>query len=325
MTNRTILGLTALVCCAAAAQALVSSHADPLGAWVAQRGIDLRNPVTKTERKQVKALDRATGRLATETETLVDDAKVGWKTVAALEKPFAGDGELGPILGTLGDAFESDVGTRRTSLGAIGPLLQSDQVGTRLAKDLGKVDTLVAKSENAKNATKRMKFLFKAFKKLGKAEDRAARDFSEGNDRFVHVGGANNLPARAFIPVRQTDTNSLIVTAGGKVRTEWENGDAAAQVGNYLLIINWTDESQNTVVDKAVVNLFRRIGTGESAMAWFMTTEQVSLADRGISIDETAEGTRVSFDGVRLDPTVAATNAASGPVFLTGRLLIDLE
>jgi hypothetical protein len=311
--------LFSLLC--GAAYALLSAHTKPLESWIHDRSGDLRDPLSRTERRPAQALQRAAKDLGKESDRLSSDAKLMARALGRLAKPFADEGELATVMDGVVAAFEADLHSRRTSYAALPGRLTAEKLGARIVKRLRPVDSLGDKAVASSDPVRRMKFIAKAFARLDRVDRTAEPVAADGDDRFLLVLGPNNSPIRVFVADRQTDATTLVASSGPRVRTAWEQGDTPGVPGNYQLVINWDDTDEDLVVDTARVQLFRLIGVGEAPEAWYLKTFTLGLAYFGISFDETPHGTRVKFDGVELAPD-AGTNGAGGTVRLHGRLLL---
>lgn len=319
---RNALAAVALTLSGGAAWALVGSHTEPFESWILDRSGDLHDPVTRTERRQAKALQRAAKDLAKDSESLSDDAKLVARALGRVHKRFADDDEFPALTDELVASFESDLRTRRASYTGVPERLDVDKIAARITKRLGPVDKLSGKALGVSDPVRRMRLLAKAFARLDRVDRTAEPAADEGDDRFLLVLGPNNSPIRTFVADRQTDATTLVAFPDSHVRTAWEQGETEGVAGNYELIVNWDDTDDDQKVDTARIQLFRLIGLDETPEAWYVNTFTLGLNFFGIGIDETPGGTRVTFNGVELTPD-AGTNGAKGTVRLHGRLLLQ--
>jgi len=328
--SRRFLSLVLLTACVAVlvapADALVSIHGKGLEDWVANRNFDIRNDTGPVAKKQRTALGKSATKLGKVSADLTGDAKVISKALKPLLKPFVGDAEFDTTAGTLVDAIQADLMSRRTSLQGLPAELSDAKVATFVGKKLVLADKKIAKAQAATDLGKRAKLVWQAFKKLDGLDKKAlksvqARDRSDG---FLLITGDNNHATRVLRPTRQVDDENLIPDTVGKSRQQFEDGAQAGAVGNYLLILNWTDTNNSATVDRVRVQMFRLIGLGDAPEAWVRDSFTLGVGSIGITTDQTPGGTRLTFNNTELSPD-AGGNSAVGTLFLNGSLLLTIE
>lgn len=317
----------ALTLSAGPADALVSIHGDDLEAWLVQKRFDLRNETQGTGKQQRKAVDKATTKFGKDSADLTGDAKVISKTLKPLAKPFQADVEFDGLVGDVLGGLDDDLAERRSGFEGLADRLDDKQAVDYLIKKLAAADRKIAKIDAAgDDVAKRSKALWKSFQALDKLDKRVlpAVQAGLGDDRFLYLTGDGNHAARVFSPTRQTDDTDLTPDQEGEARNQFENGDSQGEVGNELLILNWTDTNGSGAVDRVRVQMFRLIGLDDQPEAWVLDTFSRGLGFDGISVDQTPDGTRVSFRNTRLVPD-AGTNSAEGELILNGSLLLDID